>query len=160
MLADHQGPWASCWVTDQFLGIVHRMTPNDLDMFKVKNTIMDATYTPKAQFSFILLYDELFLSYGPILGKMHQMTLTWTFKVKNINMHARYTPGPIFSSISLYDEPFSSYGPIFGKLHRMTPNDLDVLTLKIPTFILHTPRVSNFYPFRSTISRFELRPNF
>ncbi len=29
-----------------FLGKVHRMIPNDFDMFKVKNTDMCATYTP------------------------------------------------------------------------------------------------------------------
>ncbi len=28
---------------------MHRNAPNDLDMFKVKNTNMHATYTPKAQ---------------------------------------------------------------------------------------------------------------
>ena len=28
---------------------MHRMAPNDFDMFKVKNTNMHATYTPKAQ---------------------------------------------------------------------------------------------------------------
>ena len=30
-------------------GKVHQMTPNDIDMFKVKNTNMHATYIPNAQ---------------------------------------------------------------------------------------------------------------
>ncbi len=55
---------------------------NNLDMFKVKNTNMHATYTPKAQIFSISLYDELFSSYEPILCKVHQMTpkLPWHFQ--------------------------------------------------------------------------------
>ncbi len=37
------------WVMAQFLEKVHQMTPNDLDVFKVKNTNMHVTYTPDAQ---------------------------------------------------------------------------------------------------------------
>ncbi len=48
------------------------------------------TSIPKAQFSFVLLYDKLFLSYAPFWEKC----TTWPpndldmFKVKNTNMHA------------------------------------------------------------------------
>ena len=54
-------------------GKVYRMTPNDLDMFKVKHTNMHATCTPRPKFSFVSLYDKQ-LSYGPIFGKVHCMT--------------------------------------------------------------------------------------
>ncbi len=47
-------------------GKVHQMTLNDLIMFKVKNT-------PRPRFSSFPLYDELFLSYSPIFGKVHIM---------------------------------------------------------------------------------------
>ena len=76
------------------LGKMQRMTLNDLDMFRVKNTNMHVTYTLGPKFSFVSLYDEPFLSYGPIFGKVHRMTPNDLdmFKVKNTNMHVTYTP--------------------------------------------------------------------
>ncbi len=56
-------------------GKVHRMTPNDLDMFKVNNTNTCMLHTPpRPKFSSVPLYDEPFFSYGPIFGKVHRMT--------------------------------------------------------------------------------------
>ncbi len=50
-------------------GKVHRITPNDVDMVKVKHTNM---HTPsRLRFSSASLYGELFLGYGPIFGKVH-----------------------------------------------------------------------------------------
>ena len=70
--------------------------PNDLDMFKVKNTNMHATYTLRPKFSSISLYDNPFLSYGEIFRKVHRMTPNNLdmFNVKNTNMDVtyRYTP--------------------------------------------------------------------
>ena len=45
---------------------------------------------PRPKFSSVLLYDETFLSYGPIFGTVHQMTPNDLdmVKVKNTNMHA------------------------------------------------------------------------
>ncbi len=81
------------------------MTPHDLDMFKVKNTNMQAAYTHEAQ---------IFVCF-----KVHRMTLKWPI----CSIHATYTPLPSplkFSSVSLYDEPFSSYASFFRK---SAPND-------------------------------------
>ncbi len=50
-------------------GKVRRMTRNDLDMFKVKNTNRHATNTLKPKCSSVALYDDPFLSYGPIIWK-------------------------------------------------------------------------------------------
>ncbi len=41
---------------------LHRMALNDLNMFKVKNIIMHAIYTPRSPFLSVSLYDEPFLS--------------------------------------------------------------------------------------------------
>ncbi len=41
------------WVASQFW-----MTPNYIDMFKIKSIYMHTTYTPEAQFTSISLYDE------------------------------------------------------------------------------------------------------
>ena len=83
-------------------GKVHRMTPNDLNMFKVKNTKMHTTYAPEAQIFVHFALQWAVLSYGPIFGKVHRMTqndldMTPTdldiFKVKNTNKHVTYTSG-------------------------------------------------------------------
>ncbi len=73
-------PFLSC---SPLFGKVHWLTPNNLDMFKVKNTNIHVTYNPLGpKFSSISLYDEPFLSYGPIFGKVHQTTTKspWTLK--------------------------------------------------------------------------------
>ncbi len=51
-------------------------------------------YTELPQFSTVSLSNEQFLSFGPIFGKVHQMTPNDfdMFKVKNTNMHVTYTP--------------------------------------------------------------------
>ena len=148
-------PFLSC---GPIFGKVHQMTPNDLDMFKVRSKLPTCMLhtLPVPKFLSVSLYDKPCLSYGPIFGKVHQMTPNDfdMFKVKNTNMHVPYTLRPKFLSVSLYDEPFLSYGPIFGKVHRMTPNDHDMFKVKIPTCMSHTPPGANFRPFRSTMSRF------
>ncbi len=57
-----------------FFRKVHRKTPNNLNMSKVKDTNIDATYTPEGQFLSVSFYNEPFLSYEPILWKVHSMT--------------------------------------------------------------------------------------
>ncbi len=49
------------WAVFEF-GKVQWMTPNDLDMFKVKNSNIHATSTPGPKFSSVDLYDEPFSS--------------------------------------------------------------------------------------------------
>ncbi len=75
-------------------GKVHQMTPNDLDMFQVKNTNMVHT-PPRSKFTSVSLYDEPFFSYGPIYGKVHWMTPNDLdmYQVNNTNMYATYTRG-------------------------------------------------------------------
>ncbi len=70
------------------------MTPNDLDMFRSKIPTCMLHTPPKPKFSSVSLYDEPFLSYGPIFGTVHRMTPNDLdmFKVKNTNMHVAYTP--------------------------------------------------------------------
>ena len=86
----------SCfWVTAQFVEkCTEWMTPKDLDMFKVKNTNMHATYTTKAQIyiRFALRWD--IFEFWPNLRKMHWMTPNDfdRFKVNNTNMHSTNTP--------------------------------------------------------------------
>ncbi len=76
------------------LGKVHQMTPNDLDMFKVKNTNMHTTYAFEAQIfvRFALWWADFELRHN--FGNVHQMTPNDLdmFKVKTTNMHATYTP--------------------------------------------------------------------
>ncbi len=50
--------------------------------------------TARPKFSSVLLFDEPFLSYGPIIGNVHQMTPNDRdrFEVKNTNMHITYNP--------------------------------------------------------------------
>ncbi len=81
-------------------GLVHRMTLNDLDMFKVNNTNMHATNTPESQ-----LYIRFSLRWAgfelrPNFRKVHWITPNDLnmFEVKNTNMHATYThKGLIFN---------------------------------------------------------------
>ena len=85
-------------------------------------------HTPsRPKFTSVTLYDEPFLSYCSIYGKVHRMTPNDIdmFKVKNTNMHAANIR-PKVPSVSHYDEPFLSYGSIIAKVHRMTPNHLDM----------------------------------
>ena len=96
----------SCfWIMVQFLEKCTKMTPNDLDMFKVKNTTF-LLYTPTThKFSSVSLYDEPLLSYGPIFGKVHCPSRS---KIPTFMLRTPITS--TFSSISLHDEQFLSYG--------------------------------------------------
>ena len=58
---------------------------------------------PRPIFPSVSLYNEPFLSYGPIIGKVHWMTPNDLdmFKVKNTNIPATYTPRPKFFFFTL-----------------------------------------------------------
>ncbi len=68
--------------------------PNDIDMFKVKNNNMYATYTPGAQIFFPFALRLATFELHPLFGKVHRMTPADLdmFKVKNTDMHATYIP--------------------------------------------------------------------
>ncbi len=117
------------------------MTPNDFDTSKeVKNTniLSNYWYIPEAQiFVRFSLYDEPFLSYGPIFRKVHQMTLKC--------LSSKMPTCMLQTSVSLYNEPFWSYSPTFGKVHQITPNNLELcLRSNIATWMLHTPARPKF----------------
>ncbi len=148
-------------VTPLFFGKVHRMTPNDIDMLKVKNTNMHATYTLKAQiFISFALYDEPFSSCAPFFGKLHKMTLNDLdmFKVTNAIIHAAYTPrGPGFR---LFHSTMSRFWvtPLFRK--NAAPNapqrPWHVQGKKYPYACYIQPRGRDICPFHSTMSRFRV----
>ena len=60
---------------------------------------------PRAKLLSVSLYDKQFLSYSPILEKMHQITPKWPwhmFKVKGTHMHTTYiTEAQIFIHFGL-----------------------------------------------------------
>ncbi len=59
------------------LGKVYRMTPNDLDMFKVKNTTMRATSTPPGpKFSSVSPYGEPFSKKLRFLNSPHRTMIS------------------------------------------------------------------------------------
>ncbi len=133
------------------------MTPNDLDMFDVKNTNLQVTHTPKAHIfvRFVLRWD--FLSYGSIFGKVHRMTPNDLniLKIINSNMHPTYTPeAQIFVRFTLRWAVFE-LTPKFGKSATNAP--------KWPWHVegqkyqhachLHT-RAPNFRLLHCTMSRF------
>ncbi len=143
-------------------GKVHWMTPNDLDMFKVKiPTLMVHTHSKPIFVSFAVRYAVFELR--PIFWKVHWMTPNDLdiFQVKNTIIHGTYTPETKFSSLSLSDEPFLSYDPIFWKVHWMTPNDLDMFKVKNTNMhVTYTPGAQIFIHFTLWWAVFELRPNF
>ena len=146
------------WVKAQFLGECTKWPQmiSTCSRSKIPTCIL---HTPlRTKFLSILLYDEPFLSYGPIFGKVNRITPNDLdmFKCKKIPTCMLHTPPRHkFLSVSLYDEPFLSYGPIFGKVPQMTPNDIDLLKVKKYQHACYIhPRGLNFCPFRSTISRF------
>ena len=150
-------------------GRVHRMTPNDLDMYMVKSSNTHVTYTPKAQifvpFSLPCLWWAVF-ELRPNFFKSTLNDPKWSWHVQGqIYQHACYIhPRPKFSFVSLYDEPFLSYhgyGPIFGKVHQMTPNDLDMFKVKYTNMdVTYHPEAQIFVRFALQWAVFELWPNF
>ena len=73
--------------------------------------------TPRPKFSSDLLYDELFISYSTIFGKVPWMTQNdvemFNVKIPICMLHT--LPRPKFLCVSFYNKPFLSYWPIFGK---------------------------------------------
>ena len=82
-------------------GKVHQMTPNDLDMFKDKNTNIRATNTPEAQISVRFALRWAIFELRPNFRKSAPNDPKWPwhmFQVKNTNMYTTYTyKGQIFN---------------------------------------------------------------
>ncbi len=97
------------------------MTPNDLNVVKVKRVDVHTTYTIEGQILFYLsLRDERVLRYGPILRNCTEPKMTWSRW--NVPPYLfTYTDGPTYWFVSLYDEVFLSMALI---LRNVTQNDL------------------------------------
>ncbi len=84
-----------------------KSAPNDLDMFKVKNTNIHAIYmyTDKGQIFVSFALQWAVLELRPNFGKAHRMTPNDLdmFKIKYTNMHVTYTPeAQIFVCFALW----------------------------------------------------------
>ncbi len=132
---------------------VHRMTPNDLDMFNVKNTNMHAKCTPKTQ-----IFARFALRWAVFeLRKSAPKTPNGLdmFKVKNTPPPGTPPPpwGPNFVLL-LYDEPFWVL-PNFWNSARKDPKwPWYVQGQKYKHWSYIHPWGSNFHPFCSMIGSF------
>ncbi len=106
-----------------FFGKVHWMTPNDLDIFKVKKnpTYMLQT-TPRSKFPSVSLYDFPVFDLRPNFRKSgpNDPKSAWHVQGKKYQHPCYIHLGrPNFQSVSLYDEPFLSCGLIFGNVNSL-----------------------------------------
>ncbi len=138
-----------------FFGKVHRMTPYDIDMFRVKKTTMQVTYTPKGPhfrpFLSMMCRFRVTAQFWEKCTKWPRKTLTCSrSKVHICMLHVSQVPK--FSSVSLN----------FRKLHRMTPNNLNwyVQGQKYQHACYIYTRGPNFYSFHSTMSHFRATAQF
>ncbi len=146
-------------------GKVHRMTPNDLDMFKVKNTNMQLTYTPRPKFSSVSIYDEPFWVTDQFPGKCTewpQMTLTCSRSKIPTCMLTYTSEAQIFVRFAPCWAIFElGHSPIFGKVYWMTPNDLNMFKVKNTNMLgTSTPEAQIFVRFTLWWAVFWLRANF
>ncbi len=139
---------------------VHRMTPNDLDMFKVNNTHMHATNTPWGP-TFFLCFTlqwavfELWPNFRKSVPNDHDM-----FRVKNSNMHATYTlEAQIFVCFTLQWAVFELRPNIYRKVHQMTPNYLNMFKVKNTNIHATYTRGPNFVSLALQQAVFKLWPN-
>ena len=141
----------------QFLEKCTKWHPNDLDMFKVKNTNMHTTYIPEAQ---IFVRFALWQAGFELRPNLHKSAPN-DAKVKNTNMHVTYTSmAQIFVRFALRWVVYELW-PIFRKVHRMTPTDLDMFKIKNTNMhVTYTPGTQIFVCFALRQAVFELWPNF
>ncbi len=147
-------------------GKVHRMTPNDLDMFKVKNTTMHVTYTPEAQIFFHFALRWAVFEFRPNFWKSASNDPKWSWHVQHqkyqracyINPQGpNFRPCPFCSTMSRFW--------VMANFWKSAPNDpkwpWHVQGQKYQHACYTHPRGPNFRPFSSTMSHFwVIRPNF
>ena len=151
------------WVKAKFFVKVHRMTPNDLDMVKVKNTNMHVTYSPEIEIFVRFALRWAVFELWPNFRKSapNDPKWPWHLQGQNTYTHATYTSETQIFILSLYDELFLIYGPIFGKVHQMTPNDLDIFKIKNTNMhVTYTPEAQISVSFALRWAVFELWLNF
>ncbi len=136
-------------------------------MHKVKNTNMHSPYTPEIQISSLSLYNEPFLSYGPIFRKVHRKTqMTLTCSRSKIPTCTLCTPPP--------PPRGPSFCPFFRSVmwcswvtwlfRKSGPNDpkwpWHVQGQKYQHACYEYRRGPNFRPFRIMMSHFWFRGHF
>ncbi len=114
-------PFALRWAVLELHGFfakVHRMTQNDLDMLKVKNTNIRATNTPETQISVRFAIRWAVSELWPNFRKSAPNDPKWSWHVPGQKyQHVCYIhpQRQNFQSVSLYNEPFLSCSLIFGE---------------------------------------------
>ncbi len=166
------------------------MTPNDLDMFKVKNTNRHVTYTHEAQIFLCFALWQAVFEFRSNLQKSTPNDPTWPWHVQRQKyQHACYIHirGPNFrlfhSTMSRFwimanfwqSAPNDPKWHIQGQkyqhachIHNRNPNFRLFCSMircfwsrsKIPTFMLRIPLKPNFPRFRSTTSHFWVMAQF
>ncbi len=128
-------------------GKLHRMAPNDLDMFKVKNTNMHVTYIPEAKifvhFTRWLAVFEL----RPNCWKSALNDLKWPWNVQGQKcQHARYIHprGPNFHPFRSTISHFWVMAQFSEKCTEWPQMTLTCSRSKIPICMLHTPQRLKF----------------
>ncbi len=163
MLYAHQGlnfrPLRSTrsgfWVTAQFSEKCTKWIQMTLTRSRSKIPTYMLHIPPRPKFSSVSLYEQQFLSYGPIFGKVHRMTPTHLdmFKVKNTNRHVTYTAeAQIFVRFALRWAVFE-LRPNFRKSAQNDPKSpWHVQGQKYQQACYIHCRGPNLRPFRSTMS--------
>ncbi len=130
------------------------MTPNALDMLKVKHyQNMHHTYTLEARIfvRFSLLW--ALSSYEPILWKVHQKSPTMTMPCSRLKVHPHTPSRPKFSSFCSTMSRFGVTSQFCEKCTTRLQNDLDIP--KVKSTHLHTTHTHprpKFHYIRSTTS--------
>ncbi len=126
------------------------MTPNDLDMFKVKNTNMHKHKPQRPGFHPFHSTPSLF-RVSPLFGNVYRIIPNDLdmYKVKITNMHAAYTPrGPNFCPFHSTKSHFQVTAQFCKKLTEWQQNKLDIF--KVKGTYMHTryiPEVQIFIRF-------------
>ncbi len=108
----------------------------------------------------VSLYDESFSSYRPFWEKctkwpQHDLE---HYKLKCSPYVLIVSMSPKVHSVSLYDQPFLKYRAFWDKRTEWPQNDLEPYKFNCTPYIYnYCPQVSNFTPFRSTPSLFNIQ---
>ena len=110
------------WVTTQFSEKCTEWPQMTLTCSRSKIPTGMLHTPPRPKFLSVSLYDEPFLSYGAIFGKVHRMTPNdlAMFKVKNTDRHVAYTPeAQIFVRFALRRAVFE----LWRNFRKSAPHD-------------------------------------
>ncbi len=131
-------------------GKVHRMTPNDLDMFKVKNTNIHVIYTPEAQIFVHFALRWAVFELRPYFPKSAPNDPKWPWHVQGKKyQHACYIQprGPNFRPFCSSTSRFWVMAQLLETCTKWPQMTLTCSRSKIPTCILHTTLRHKFSSF-------------